>query len=172
MYVCFAFHDINNPPGLENLTIKEDIDSIASQIIKNPECNCCHTQITRFVSFMLLIFVCLLFFYRGKFNFSLCIVNLFNYLSRGPFITALGKIWCPEHFICTNEKCKRPLQDIGFVEEDNGLYCEYCFEQYLAPVCNKCSKKIKGVNNNHHYLKMPFNNEIIIIIIFDSYRTA
>ncbi|VVC31719.1 Hypothetical protein CINCED_3A005226 [Cinara cedri] len=67
-----------------------------------------------------------------------------NLYIRGPFITALGKIWCPEHFICTNEKCRRPLQDIGFVEEDNGLYCEYCFEQYLAPVCNKCTKKIKG----------------------------
>jgi len=75
------------------------------------------------------------------------ITFLFNILlfNRGPFITALGKIWCPEHFVCTNEKCKRPLQDIGFVEEDNGLYCEYCFEQYLAPVCSKCSKKIKGV---------------------------
>ncbi|XP_025201618.1 PDZ and LIM domain protein Zasp isoform X4 [Melanaphis sacchari] len=67
-----------------------------------------------------------------------------NLYIRGPFITALGKIWCPEHFVCTNEKCKRPLQDIGFVEEDNGLYCEYCFEQYLAPMCSKCSKKIKG----------------------------
>ncbi|XP_050053404.1 PDZ and LIM domain protein Zasp isoform X8 [Aphis gossypii] len=67
-----------------------------------------------------------------------------NLYIRGPFITALGKIWCPEHFVCTNDKCKRPLQDIGFVEEDNGLYCEYCFEQYLAPVCSKCSKKIKG----------------------------
>eukprot|EP00102_Acyrthosiphon_pisum_P016549 XP_008187541.1 PREDICTED: PDZ and LIM domain protein Zasp isoform X3 [Acyrthosiphon pisum] len=95
--------------GLKKLTITEDIDSNAPKIIKNPECNCCQTQIT-----------------------------------RGPFITALGKIWCPEHFVCTNEKCRRPLQDIGFVEEDNGLYCEYCFEQYLAPVCSKCSKKIKG----------------------------
>uniref|UniRef100_A0A146LR80 PDZ and LIM domain protein Zasp n=1 Tax=Lygus hesperus TaxID=30085 RepID=A0A146LR80_LYGHE len=63
---------------------------------------------------------------------------------RGPFITALGKIWCPEHFICVNPKCKRPLQDIGFVEEDDGLYCEYCFEQYLAPACDKCRSKIKG----------------------------
>ncbi|XP_050419789.1 PDZ and LIM domain protein Zasp isoform X2 [Adelges cooleyi] len=67
-----------------------------------------------------------------------------NLYIRGPFITALGKIWCPEHFVCANDKCRRPLQDIGFVEEDNGLYCEYCFEQYLAPVCSKCSNKIKG----------------------------
>ncbi|XP_049821892.1 PDZ and LIM domain protein Zasp isoform X4 [Aethina tumida] len=63
---------------------------------------------------------------------------------RGPFITALGKIWCPEHFICATPSCRRPLQDIGFVEERGQLYCEYCFEQYLAPPCSKCNGKIKG----------------------------
>ncbi|XP_031618535.1 PDZ and LIM domain protein Zasp isoform X7 [Contarinia nasturtii] len=63
---------------------------------------------------------------------------------RGPFITALGRIWCPEHFVCVNGSCRRPLQDIGFVEEKGDLYCEYCFEQFLAPPCDKCSGKIKG----------------------------
>ncbi|XP_068081201.1 PDZ and LIM domain protein Zasp isoform X2 [Anabrus simplex] len=63
---------------------------------------------------------------------------------RGPFITALGRIWCPEHFICVNAQCRRPLQDIGFVEEKGDLYCEFCFEQYIAPTCSKCSKKVKG----------------------------
>ncbi|XP_044268507.1 PDZ and LIM domain protein Zasp isoform X2 [Tribolium madens] len=63
---------------------------------------------------------------------------------RGPFITALGKIWCPEHFICATPSCRRPLQDLGFVEEQGQLYCEYCFEQYLAPPCAKCGSKIKG----------------------------
>jgi hypothetical protein len=63
---------------------------------------------------------------------------------RGPFITALGRIWCPDHFICVNADCKRPLADIGFVEEKGDLYCEYCFEQYLAPSCHKCKRKIKG----------------------------
>lgn len=62
---------------------------------------------------------------------------------RGPFITALGKIWCPEHFHCVNGNCRRPLQDIGFVEEKGDLYCEYCFEKYLAPTCSKCAGKIK-----------------------------
>ncbi|XP_050670628.1 PDZ and LIM domain protein Zasp isoform X7 [Leptidea sinapis] len=63
---------------------------------------------------------------------------------RGPFITALGRIWCPEHFVCVNATCRRPLQDIGFVEENGQLYCEYCFEQYIAPSCDKCHAKIKG----------------------------
>ncbi|XP_020714828.1 PDZ and LIM domain protein Zasp isoform X5 [Ceratitis capitata] len=67
-----------------------------------------------------------------------------NIQIRGPFITALGRIWCPEHFICVNANCRRPLQDIGFVEEKGDLYCEYCFEKYLAPSCSKCGGKIKG----------------------------
>ncbi|XP_050670589.1 PDZ and LIM domain protein Zasp isoform X2 [Leptidea sinapis] len=65
-------------------------------------------------------------------------------ITRGPFITALGRIWCPEHFVCVNATCRRPLQDIGFVEENGQLYCEYCFEQYIAPSCDKCHAKIKG----------------------------
>lgn len=63
---------------------------------------------------------------------------------RGPFITALGRIWCPDHFICHNGNCKRPLADIGFVEEKGDLYCEYCFEEFLAPVCSKCNTRVKG----------------------------
>ncbi|XP_076753182.1 PDZ and LIM domain protein Zasp isoform X7 [Xylocopa sonorina] len=64
--------------------------------------------------------------------------------TRGPFITALGQIWCPDHFVCVNAQCRRPLQDIGFVEEKGQLYCEYCFERFIAPTCNKCNNKIKG----------------------------
>ncbi|KAK9306908.1 hypothetical protein QLX08_002545 [Tetragonisca angustula] len=67
-----------------------------------------------------------------------------NSYVRGPFITALGQIWCPDHFVCVNTQCRRPLQDIGFVEEKGQLYCEYCFERFIAPSCNKCNNKIKG----------------------------
>ncbi|XP_043592270.1 PDZ and LIM domain protein Zasp isoform X6 [Bombus pyrosoma] len=67
-----------------------------------------------------------------------------NSYVRGPFITALGQIWCPDHFVCVNAQCRRPLQDIGFVEEKGQLYCEYCFERFIAPSCNRCNNKIKG----------------------------
>ncbi|XP_058460552.1 PDZ and LIM domain protein Zasp isoform X7 [Malaya genurostris] len=67
-----------------------------------------------------------------------------NQQIRGPFITALGRIWCPEHFICHNANCKRPLAEIGFVEEKGDLYCEYCFEEFLAPMCSKCNTRVKG----------------------------
>ncbi len=36
---------------------------------------------------------------------------------RGPFITALGRTWCPGHFMCSQATCGKSLQESGFVEE-------------------------------------------------------
>ncbi|XP_022648795.1 PDZ and LIM domain protein Zasp-like isoform X2 [Varroa destructor] len=63
---------------------------------------------------------------------------------RGPFVSAIGKSWCPAHFMCANATCRRDLMDCGFVEERNQLYCETCFENYMAPSCSKCHQRIKG----------------------------
>jgi len=63
---------------------------------------------------------------------------------RGPFITALGKTWCPNHFVCSMDSCRQSLQDVGFVEEKGQLYCEDCYGRYLAPECEKCRRKIIG----------------------------
>lgn len=63
---------------------------------------------------------------------------------RGPFITALGRTWCPPHFICNMDSCRKSLQDVGFVEEKGKLYCEDCYGRYLAPECSKCRRKIIG----------------------------
>ncbi|XP_076458711.1 PDZ and LIM domain protein 7-like isoform X2 [Babylonia areolata] len=63
---------------------------------------------------------------------------------RGPFVTALGSCWCPDHFICANPQCGVKLIDIGFVEEGGYLYCERDYEKYMAPHCNKCNGAIIG----------------------------
>ncbi|CAL1269543.1 unnamed protein product [Larinioides sclopetarius] len=63
---------------------------------------------------------------------------------RGPFVVALGKSWCPEHFVCANNRCQTSLVNIGFVEDRGQLYCENCYEVHLAPTCSKCMKRIKG----------------------------
>lgn len=65
---------------------------------------------------------------------------------RGPFVTALDKTWCPEHFVCANPNCSQPLFDCGFVEEADQLYCEKDYEKYLAPRCARCSGSIVGVS--------------------------
>ncbi|CDW52536.1 PDZ and LIM domain containing protein [Trichuris trichiura] len=63
---------------------------------------------------------------------------------RGPFVLALSKTWCPDHFTCSHPDCQRKLLDVGFVEEAGFIYCEFCFEKYLAPTCNKCQRAIVG----------------------------
>ncbi|KAK6170640.1 hypothetical protein SNE40_018989 [Patella caerulea] len=63
---------------------------------------------------------------------------------RGPFVLAMGKSWCPEHFVCANPRCGRKLIDIGFVEESGFLYCEQDYAQHFAPKCHKCAQAVVG----------------------------
>nr|XP_021491662.1 LIM domain-binding protein 3 isoform X4 [Meriones unguiculatus] len=65
-----------------------------------------------------------------------------NNVIRGPFLVAMGRSWHPEEFNCAY--CKASLADVCFVEEQNNVYCERCYEQFFAPVCAKCNTKIMG----------------------------
>lgn len=78
-------------------------------------------------------------------------------LNRGKFVTALGLTWCPEHFVCSMGQCRHELHDVGFVEEQGKLYCETCFENYLAPTCARCSKRVKAVHSFIDHLCQNFN---------------
>uniref|UniRef100_A0A8C6YCW0 LIM zinc-binding domain-containing protein n=1 Tax=Naja naja TaxID=35670 RepID=A0A8C6YCW0_NAJNA len=61
---------------------------------------------------------------------------------QGPFLVAMGRSWHPEEFYCAY--CKTSLADVGFVEEQNSVYCEHCYEQFFAPTCARCHAKIMG----------------------------
>ncbi len=65
----------------------------------------------------------------------------FNF--SGPFVSAIGKTWHPEHFCC--DSCKVSLQNQQFVEEENKLYCQKCFANF-APSCSSCGETIIGVS--------------------------
>ncbi|KAM4838879.1 LIM domain-binding protein 3 isoform X5 [Urocitellus parryii] len=65
-----------------------------------------------------------------------------NNVIRGPFLVAMGRSWHPEEFNCAY--CKTSLADMCFVEEQNNVYCERCYEQFFAPLCAKCNTKIMG----------------------------
>uniref|UniRef100_A0A8D2JGM0 LIM domain binding 3 n=1 Tax=Varanus komodoensis TaxID=61221 RepID=A0A8D2JGM0_VARKO len=65
-----------------------------------------------------------------------------NSIIRGPFLVAMGRSWHPEEFYCAY--CKMSLADVGFVEEQNSVYCERCYEQFFAPTCARCHTKIMG----------------------------
>ncbi|XP_040826381.1 LIM domain-binding protein 3 isoform X5 [Ochotona curzoniae] len=65
-----------------------------------------------------------------------------NNVIRGPFLVAMGRSWHPEEFNCAY--CKTSLVDMWFVEEQNNVYCERCYEQFFAPLCAKCNTKVMG----------------------------
>ncbi|XP_077572092.1 PDZ and LIM domain protein 5-like isoform X3 [Stigmatopora nigra] len=65
-----------------------------------------------------------------------------NNVIRGPFLVAMGKSWHKEEFNCT--QCRTSVADIGFVEEQGCVYCEHCYEEFLAPTCSRCQAKILG----------------------------
>ncbi|XP_060063508.1 PDZ and LIM domain protein Zasp-like [Ylistrum balloti] len=63
---------------------------------------------------------------------------------RGPFVVAMHKTWCPDHFVCAQPRCGMKLLDVGFVEEGGFLYCEKDYETYFAPKCAVCNQSIVG----------------------------
>ena len=66
------------------------------------------------------------------------------FFCRGPFVSAIGKTWHPEHFACNS--CKVSLQNQGFVEEQDKLFCEHCYNNFFAPKCAACDQPIMGVS--------------------------
>lgn len=66
---------------------------------------------------------------------------------------AMGRSWHPEEFNCAH--CKSSLADVSFVEEQKGVYCERCYEQFFAPTCARCNTKIMGVSNILYEFKIP-----------------
>ncbi|XP_062257442.1 LIM domain-binding protein 3-like isoform X3 [Platichthys flesus] len=65
-----------------------------------------------------------------------------NNIIRGPFLSALGRSWHPEEFNC--HYCHMSLADVSFVEEQNSVYCENCYEEFFAPTCARCNTKVMG----------------------------
>lgn len=71
-------------------------------------------------------------------------------LNSGPFVSAIGKAWHPEHFVC--DGCGESLQNQGFIEEGGKLYCEKDYNKYFAPHCDTCKQPISGVSTMVLYI--------------------
>ena len=61
---------------------------------------------------------------------------------RGPFVSALDKSYCPQHFYCQNGECGANLMELGFVEEEGRLFCEQCYARFWAPRCGGCGQVV------------------------------
>ncbi|EKE38300.1 LIM domain containing protein [Entamoeba nuttalli P19] len=55
-------------------------------------------------------------------------------------ITALGRSYHPDHFVCKN--CKKPLGTNPFHNVENSPYCKDCFIAKFAKMCARCGKPI------------------------------
>ncbi|BFU18662.1 LIM domain containing protein [Entamoeba histolytica HM-1:IMSS-B] len=55
-------------------------------------------------------------------------------------ITALGRSYHPDHFVCKN--CKKPLGTNPFHNVENSPYCKDCFIAKFAKICARCGKPI------------------------------
>ncbi|KAJ6216529.1 hypothetical protein RDWZM_007686 [Blomia tropicalis] len=58
----------------------------------------------------------------------------------GQVVTALGKIFHPEHFTCA--MCNTKLGNQSFFEREGLAYCEEDYHKLYSPRCNHCSKPI------------------------------
>lgn len=81
---------------------------------------------------------------------------------RGPFLVALGRSWHPEEFNC--HYCHMSLADVSFVEEQNNVYCENCYEEFFAPTCARCNTKIMGVSLSSVYLCVQPKADVLTFI--------
>ena len=55
----------------------------------------------------------------------------------------MGRVWHPEHFICST--CHQQLNNTTFVFEEEQIFCEGCYEKTFAKTCYACHKPILGV---------------------------
>ncbi|XP_071808223.1 PDZ and LIM domain protein 7-like isoform X4 [Asterias amurensis] len=59
---------------------------------------------------------------------------------RGAFVSAVGRNWHPEHFVCVH--CHENLSNQGFMEQNGKVYCEKDFNSLYAPKCAICHRSI------------------------------
>lgn len=71
-------------------------------------------------------------------------------LASMQVVTALGKVWHPEHFVCT--ECETELGSRNFFEKDGRPYCESDYFTLFSPHCAHCNKPILNVRCS--YIKL------------------
>jgi len=61
---------------------------------------------------------------------------------QGKTLTALGKSWHPEHFVC--QVCEKPITAVTFNEREGNPVCSECYTKKYSETCAQCSKPIVG----------------------------
>uniref|UniRef100_A0A3P9DNN4 Paxillin n=1 Tax=Maylandia zebra TaxID=106582 RepID=A0A3P9DNN4_9CICH len=58
----------------------------------------------------------------------------------GQVVTAMGRTWHPEHFVCTH--CQDEIGSRNFFERDGHPYCEKDYHNLFSPRCHYCNGPI------------------------------
>ncbi|XP_035377740.1 paxillin isoform X4 [Electrophorus electricus] len=58
----------------------------------------------------------------------------------GQVVTAMGRTWHPEHFVCTH--CQEEIGSRNFFERDGQPYCERDYHHLFSPRCYYCNGPI------------------------------
>ncbi|XP_029006049.1 paxillin-like isoform X3 [Betta splendens] len=58
----------------------------------------------------------------------------------GQVVTAMGRTWHPEHFVCTH--CQEEIGSRNFFERDGQPYCETDYHSLFSPRCHYCNGPI------------------------------
>ncbi|KAG7494578.1 paxillin isoform X2 [Solea senegalensis] len=58
----------------------------------------------------------------------------------GQVVTAMGRTWHPEHFVCTH--CQDEIGSRNFFERDGQPYCEKDYHSLFSPRCHYCNGPI------------------------------
>uniref|UniRef100_A0A8C8ZX84 Transforming growth factor beta-1-induced transcript 1 protein n=1 Tax=Prolemur simus TaxID=1328070 RepID=A0A8C8ZX84_PROSS len=59
----------------------------------------------------------------------------------GQVVTALGRAWHPEHFVCGG--CSMALGGSSFFEKDGAPFCPECYFERFSPRCGFCNQPIR-----------------------------
>lgn len=62
-------------------------------------------------------------------------------------VTAMGRTWHPEHFVCTH--CQEEIGSRNFFERDGLPYCEQDYHNLFSPRCYYCNGPILDVRACH-----------------------
>lgn len=88
----------------------------------------------------------------GQVSRILCISQLWSLLTNltlptGQVVTAMGRTWHPEHFVCTH--CQEEIGSRNFFEREGQPYCEKDYHNLFSPRCYYCNGPILDVSFAH-----------------------
>lgn len=72
-----------------------------------------------------------------------CLTNPLQMIDVVQVVTALGRTWHPEHFVCSH--CRQELGTQNFFERDGQPYCEPDYHHLFSPRCAYCNGPILDV---------------------------